>query len=37
MREHIIGVRVRATKPEMMTDPARVKANSRKSAPVSPD
>ena len=34
--EHIIGDRVTATTPEMMTAPASVKANSRKSAPVTP-
>ncbi|MNP03939.1 hypothetical protein D3C76_958380 [compost metagenome] len=34
--EHIIGDRVRATMPEMITAPARVRANSRNSAPVRP-
>ena len=32
----IMGDSVRATTPEMVTAPARVKANSRKSEPVSP-
>ena len=36
MRAAIIGVIVSATTPEMITAPASVKANSRKSAPVSP-
>ena len=35
-REPIIGDRVSATTPDTMTAPARVKANSRKRAPVSP-
>ena len=34
--EHIIGVSVRATKPDTMTAPARVSANSRNSRPVRP-
>ena len=34
--EPIIGDSVSATTPEMITAPARVKANSRKSDPVSP-
>ena len=34
--EHIIGDNVTATTPEMITEPARVKANSRNSAPVTP-
>ena len=36
INEHIIGDSVRATTPEMITAPARVKANSRKSEPVRP-
>ena len=35
-RDDIIGESVRATTPETRTAPARVNANSRKSAPVSP-
>ncbi len=35
--EHIIGDSVSAMKPETMTAPASVKANSRKSAPVTPE
>ncbi|MNJ68756.1 hypothetical protein D3C77_650310 [compost metagenome] len=35
-RAHIIGDRVRATMPEMITAPARVRANSLNSAPVRP-
>ena len=35
-RAAIIGVMVSATKPEMITAPASVTANSRNSAPVSP-
>ena len=35
-RDDIIGDNVSATKPETMTAPASVNANSRKSAPVSP-
>ena len=34
--EHIIGDNVTATTPEMITAPARVKANSRNRAPVTP-
>ena len=34
--EDITGESVKATTPEMKTAPARVKANSRKSDPVSP-
>ncbi len=34
--EHIMGDRVRATKPETSTAPARVRANSMKSLPVRP-
>ena len=33
---HSIGVRVRATKPEMMTDPATAMPNSLNSRPVEP-
>ena len=36
-REHIIGESVRATTPETITAPARVKANSLNRAPVSPE
>ena len=35
--EHIIGESVSAMKPETITAPASVKANSRKSAPVTPE
>ena len=35
--EHIIGERVSATTPEMMTEPASVNANSRNSVPVMPE
>ena len=35
--EHIIGERVSAMKPETMTAPASVKANSRNRAPVTPE
>ena len=35
-REHIIGVSVSATKPEIITAPASVSANSTKSLPVFP-
>ena len=35
-RELIMGERVSATTPETITAPARVKANSRKRAPVRP-
>ena len=35
--EHIIGDSVSAMKPETMTAPASVKANSRNSAPVTPE
>ena len=35
-REAIMGERVRATTPDTITAPARVNANSRKSAPVRP-
>ena len=34
--EHIMGDRVSATTPEMNTAPAKVRANSRNSAPVRP-
>ena len=34
--EHIIGDRVTATMPEMITAPAKVNANSRNSVPVTP-
>ena len=36
MIEHIMGVNVKATKPETMTEPANAKANSVKSFPVRP-